>query len=114
MKNEDLIIYLKNRRLELGLTLVEVGEKVGVNASTINRWESGDIENMKRDKVQKYADALRIPPAVVMGWDEPPIGITVELSNYEEEILQKFRSLPQSRQHDVERIINMYYEEASS
>ena len=42
---------LKNRRLELGLTLEDVAKAVGVSVSTISRWESGDIENMRRDKI---------------------------------------------------------------
>ena len=51
---------LKARRLELGLTLEEVAARVGVNDSTISRWERGDIANMKRDKILKYAEALDI------------------------------------------------------
>lgn len=60
---------LKARRLELGLTLEEVAAHVGVNDSTISRWERGDIANMKRDKILKYAEALDISPAVIMGWE---------------------------------------------
>ena len=41
---------IKSRRLELGLTLEQVGQKVGVGKSTVRKWETGDIENMKRDK----------------------------------------------------------------
>ncbi len=39
---------IKNRRLELGLTLEEVGKMVGVGKSTVMKWETGYIENMKR------------------------------------------------------------------
>lgn len=63
---------LKARRLELGLTLEEVAARVGVNDSTISRWERGDIANMKRDKILKYAEALDISPAVIMGWEPEP------------------------------------------
>ena len=64
---------LKNRREELGLTMKEVAEKVGVSEGTISRWESGEISNMKRDKIVALANALQISPAVIMGWeiDEP-------------------------------------------
>lgn len=41
---------LKSRRLELGLSMKELADKVGVNEATISRWESGNIANMKRDK----------------------------------------------------------------
>ena len=78
------------------------------------RWETGDIDNMRRDRIDAYAKALRISPSIIMGWEEIPEGIMAELTNYEEQLLDKFRALPKNRQHDVERIINMYYEEASS
>lgn len=42
---------LKQRRIELNLTMAEVAKKVGVSEATISRWESGDIANMRRDKI---------------------------------------------------------------
>lgn len=61
---------LKARRLRLGLTLEDVAAKVGVSAATISRWESGDIANMRRDRIVALSSALQISPAVIMGWDE--------------------------------------------
>lgn len=62
---------LKNRRIELHLTMKEVADKVGVSEGTISRWESGDIENMRRDKIMALAKALQISPAVIMEWEDP-------------------------------------------
>ena len=62
---------IRMRRKSLGLTLEDVAEKVNVNASTVMRWESGDIDNMKRDKIASLAEVLKISPAVIMGWDAP-------------------------------------------
>lgn len=62
--------WLKNRRLELGLTLEEVGDIVGVGKSTVRKWENGMIENMKRDKIALYAKALRVSPLFIMGMPE--------------------------------------------
>ena len=58
---------LKNRRLELNLTLEEVGNMVGVAKSTVRKWETGMIENMKRDKITLLAKALQVSPAFIMG-----------------------------------------------
>lgn len=70
MDNQNTIgKILKTRRLELGLTLEQVGDSVGVGKSTVRKWETGAIENMKRDKIAKLASVLRISPAVIMGWD---------------------------------------------
>lgn len=59
---------IKSRRLELQLTLREVADAVGVSEGTVSRWESGDIANMRRDKISKLAEVLRIDPSVIMGW----------------------------------------------
>ncbi len=59
---------IKSRRLELHLTLRDVADAVGVSEGTVSRWESGDIANMRRDKISKLAEVLRIDPSVIMGW----------------------------------------------
>lgn len=67
MEVKDII---RHRRLELGYSMKELGEKVGVSEATISRWESGDIANMKRDKIKALAQALRISPNSIMEWEE--------------------------------------------
>lgn len=62
---------LKARRKEIGLTMAQVAEKVGVSEATVSRWESGDISNMKRDRIAAYANALNVSPAYIMGMDDP-------------------------------------------
>ena len=62
---------IKQRRIELGLTMADVAQSVGVSEATISRWESGDIANMKRDKIVSLAKALHVSPSFLMGWDEP-------------------------------------------
>jgi len=61
---------LKNRRLELDLTLEEVGRLCGVSKSTVMKWENGEIENMKRDKIVLIAKALKVEPIYVLGIDD--------------------------------------------
>lgn len=66
----DLGKRIKERREHKGLTLEEVGEYVGVTKSTVRKWETGDIENMKRDKIAKLAEVLSVSPLYVMGMIE--------------------------------------------
>ena len=54
------LIY--SRRKELGLTLEDVGNFVGVSKSTVKKWESGYISNMRRDKIALLAKILKIEP----------------------------------------------------
>ena len=61
---------IKARRLELGLTLDEVAKIVGVSNATISRWESGAIENQRRDKLVLLAKALRLSPTELIDTPE--------------------------------------------
>lgn len=67
MKTNELI---KVRRQELGLTMKELAMRTGVSEATVSRWESGDIKNMRRDRIAAIARALDLPPAVLMDWEE--------------------------------------------
>ena len=58
---------LRERRTELSLTQREVAIFVGVTEATVSRWESGDIDNMRRDKIARLAEVLRVSPLLIMG-----------------------------------------------
>ncbi|MGN1382108.1 MAG: LexA family protein [Eubacterium sp.] len=60
---------IKSLREQQGMTLEELGNKVGVGKSTVRKWENGMIENMRRDKIAKLAKALGVTPLYLMGWD---------------------------------------------
>ncbi len=53
---------LRSRREELGLTLEQVGDACNVGKSTVRKWETGMIRNMKRDKVAMLAKVLKVNP----------------------------------------------------
>lgn len=61
---------LHDLRKQNNMTLEEVGNAVGVGKSTVRKWETGEIANMRRDKISKLAEALHTTPAYLMGWDE--------------------------------------------
>lgn len=58
--------YLSKRRKEIGLTQREVAEAVGVAEATVSRWESGEIANMRRDKISALSKVLHCSPDFVM------------------------------------------------
>lgn len=66
MKLQEII---KKRKLELDLTYEEIRNIVGVSKSTVRKWETGMIENMRRDKILLLAKALQVSPAELLGWD---------------------------------------------
>lgn len=61
---------LKERRLALNLTLLDVAERLGVREATVQRYESGEIKNIKHDTIGKLAAILECSPSYLMGWQE--------------------------------------------
>ena len=69
MINASEVIYMENigerikrLRSKKNMTLEELGNQVGVGKSTVRKWETGMIANMRRDKIAKLADALDVSP----------------------------------------------------
>lgn len=60
---------IKSLRLAMGATMEDIATAVGVSKATVQRWESGNIENIRRDKIWKLAQALHTTPADLMGWE---------------------------------------------
>lgn len=67
MEIKDII---KKKREELNLTYEQLGNMVGVGKSTVRKWETGMIENMRRDNIIALAKALNISPVDIMGWSD--------------------------------------------
>lgn len=69
---------IKQRRIELHLSLEQLANKLGINRSTVYRYETGSIESMPLDILQPIADALQTTPMALMGWDEPEADDAIE------------------------------------
>lgn len=67
---EGMAKRIKDLRTEKKLTLEQVADVVGVGKSTVRKWETGIIANMKRDKILSLAKALGTTPEYLMGWDD--------------------------------------------
>ena len=85
------------RRKELGLTLEEVGEAVGVGKSTVRRWENGMIKNMGRDKIAALARVLKMSPVefVPMPSEEPTMNLQLFGGSMTEDDQQRLEALHQ-------------------
>ena len=70
MATENMAQKIKELRQAKKLTLEQVANVVGVGKSTVRKWETGMIANMKRDKIAALAQALDTTPAYLMGWSE--------------------------------------------
>lgn len=94
MKLADRIKYKRN---QLGKTLEEVGQMVGVTKATIQRYENGNIQNIPSDKIELLASALNTTPAYLMGWEDDKNNKKTKpispLSPEEKQILDPYKQL---------------------
>ena len=60
-------VLIRDRRTELRITQKEVADFVGVSEATVSRWESGHIDNMRRDRIAALSKILRLSPLDIMG-----------------------------------------------
>ena len=109
----DISRRIRELRARRGLTLEEIGAYVGVSKTTVQRWESGDIKNMRRDKIAKLAEALGTTPGELVGWTDSPEEAAVELpswamrvSPHERVLIEAYRANP-AMQPAVNRLLNI-------
>ncbi len=74
---KDLV---KMRREELGLTMEQVAAACGVSRPTVSRWESGEIKDVRREKIIALAKALRTTPAYLLGMTDEKLDLS-DLAN---------------------------------
>ena len=97
--SEGMAQKIKKLRKEKGLTLEQVADIVGVGKSTVRKWETGMIANMKRDKIASLAKALGTTPEYLMGWDEKKNSPSeVQLTEGERQMLDLFKLVPEDQQ----------------
>ena len=107
MENE-LSRKIKELRLAKKMTLEQVADIVGVGKSTVRKWETGMIANMKRDKIALLAKALSTTPAYLMGWNEMESPKNyIEVTEDEQKLLELFRRIPEGQQPMVLQMIEV-------
>ena len=56
----EIAELIKQKRLEKGLTLMDVAKYVGVSDAAVSKWEHGKIDNIRSDKLMKLSEILGI------------------------------------------------------
>ncbi len=67
---------IKERRIAMGLTLFDVAIALGVSEATAQRYESGEIKNLKHDTVLELSKIFRCSPSYLMGWEDATLADT--------------------------------------
>lgn len=109
---------IKDRRLQLGMTLEEVAGLCGVGKSTVRKWENGIINDIGSSKIVSLAKALNVSPMFILNVSEAmgdnigsfaPKDEKSTLSLKEQEHLNKYRSLDNKGKHTVDTVLEMEY-----
>ena len=61
---------IRKRRIELNMTMDDLGNAIGVQRSAINKYEKGIITDLKRSTIQALANALGVSPLYLLEEDE--------------------------------------------
>ena len=109
----QLSIVLKQRRKDLGLTLAQIADRMGVAEATVQRWESGNIKSVRYDKLNKLAEVLEVPPYSLMGWEEkeqPPVieGLSLEgISPEDVKTIRAYLDMPEDQRRALAKILGV-------
>ena len=100
---------IKERRLQMGLTLAEVADALGVKEATAQRYESGAIKYISHETICKLSETLKCSPSYLMGWEDeaPPSPPAFELSKLEKQIILRFRALPDGERNMLLRSLGL-------
>ena len=105
---------IKEIRLQRKLTLLEVANHLGISEATAQRYESGEIKNLKYDTIVALAELLNVSPAYLMGWCDNPsptpssVPQVPDLTSSEIQIVKKLHKLDNDDQLKVEGMIDSY------
>lgn len=110
--SKDVGVLIKDRRIELKLTLEDIGNAVGVSKSTVQRWESGQITNMRRDKIDALAKVLGLSPLMFVDHSAPASAPTKEpLSAHEKAMVDAYKKASDKDKYTVDMVLNEYSDE---
>lgn len=60
---------IRKRRIELNMTMDDLGNAIGVQRSAINKYEKGMITDLKRSTIHALAQALQVSPLYLLDDD---------------------------------------------
>ena len=92
---------IRKRRLELNLSLEYVAQKLGVNRSTVLRWEQGKINGLNRSHVYLLSKILYIPIETLFGLENGVVEDS-ELVKAKLELIEKINHI--KTVEDIEKI----------
>lgn len=101
---------IADRRKQLKMTQQDLADKVGVNRSTLSRYESGTYKKISYDILARIAEALDMTEDYLWGRVDDPheelFPVTAE-QNQEQRLLMYYRRLTGDQKNAVENMVKL-------
>lgn len=107
---------IRNRRLELGLSVDDLAARLGKNRATVYRYESNYIKTYSADVMEALATALETTPAYFYGYDDhnPPDNLPDSLTTKEARILASgIDKLPKEQREQALAVVKAMFSQYS-
>lgn len=110
---------IKEARVDRGYTLDDLASGIGLNKSTVSRYERGEIEKPKLPVIESIANELRVNASWLIGKSSDmsvPHSLTVSKSREivltveEQALVTKYRALDDRGKSAVLNVLNFEYE----
>lgn len=102
---------IRSKRLQKGITLAQIADKLGVTEATAQRYESGSIKNIPYEHMCAYGEILGCSPAYLMGWEKVDSNFSGKEASAD--VYKKFRQNIE-RRHEKPSEIQTIYEQLST
>ena len=106
MKVPEISLIIKSRRKELKMTLEDIAKDLGVNRSTICRWEKGEINGLKRAQIYSLSKTLHLPIEVLLNSKSNDKEEDIELTKIKINLIKKINSITdKTRAKEIQNFI---------
>ena len=95
--NKEIGERIKTIRKQKGITLADLGARLGISESNMQRYESGKIASVSIDFINRLAPILEVKPEWLIGWDKDDTPQGYYLDSETAEYAEYLRTRPSAR-----------------
>ena len=95
--NKEIGERIKSIRKQKGITLADLGARLGISESNMQRYESGKIASVSIDFINRLAPILEVKPEWLIGWDKDDTPQGYYLDSETAEYAEYLRTRPGAR-----------------
>lgn len=98
---------IKEKRKEAGLNQKELAAKIGLSEASISKYENGKVEDATHTMLAKFAAALGVSVAWLLGVENNSQTLPAPLSQEEHDLVNDFRILNRAGKDYIRQTMNM-------